>query len=328
MVKKSIYTPAKGVRLSRKKLYKLKQLGGGLLETLFGGADEEEEGGHSPLTPLDGEEEEGDSPEGGVSPLTPLDGEEKEGDSPEGGHSPLTPLDGEEVATEEGGDSPEGEEKEGHSPLDGEEKEGDSPLDDSPEGGKGGDSPLKEDSPLLGTMMGTLDAVSASAKETLDDMTTGNDPSVVNLDSEESSVLLNKDDEIRRLREENTKLLEENRTLSLRLIHQLDTKIDTLEKVDTVEEDVHAVQEDVDTALDTSMEIPENTPLNETPESEVQEEGDKEESSPDSDETPMDISLEEPDDLEDNSVPLTPREKALGGRKRKPKQNETRRKRK
>lgn len=295
MVKKSIYTPAKGVRLSRKKLYKLKQLGGGLLETLFGGADDD----MSVESPDD------------VQDTSSIDVEDTSSIALE---DTLSDDVEEDTPSNDVEDTPSNDVE-------------DTPSDNVQEDTASNDEGDKPG--VIGTMMGTLDAVSASAKETLDDMTTGNDSSVVNLDSEESSVLLNKDDEIRRLREENTKLLEENRTLSLRLINQLDTKIDTLEKVDTVEEDLHAVQEDVDTALDTSVETtPENTPLNETPESEVQEEDDEGESSPDSDETPMDISLEEPDDLEDNSVPLTPREKALGGRKRKPKQNETRRKRK
>ena len=279
MAKKSIYTPAKGVRLSRKKLYKLKQLGGGILETLFGGA---EEGGDSPLTPLGNQEVE---EEGGHPPLTPLDGEgEGEDDSTEDKNDspledpPLTPLDGE-----------------GEGEDDSTEDKNDSPLED--EGGKG----------VLGAMMGTLGAVGASAKETLDEMTTGNEPSV-NLDSEESSILLNKDDEIRRLREENNKLLEENRELSLRLIQQLDTKIDTLEKVSTPEEPSVVEEKEEEPSVVEEEEKP----------SVVEEE---------------EVSLEIPDDgeveeeeEEEEEKPLTPREKALGGRKHKNK-NQTRRKR-
>ena len=176
-------------------------------------------------------------------------------------------------------------------------------------------------------MMGALDAVGSSAKETLDEMTTGNEPSI-NLDSEESSALLNKDDEIRRLREENSKLLEENRELSLRLIQHLDTKIDTLEKVNTPEEAVveePSVEEEVVEAEEEVVEEPSvEEEVVEAPS--VQEEEEKEES----------ISLEIPDDgeaqeeqkdeIEDTvneEAPLTPREKALGGKRH----NGTRRKR-
>ena len=303
MAKKSIYTPAKGVRLSRKKLYKLKQLGGGILETLFGGA---EEGGDSPLTPLGSQEVE---EEGGDSPLTPLGNQEVE---EEGGDSPLTPLDGE------------GED-------DSTEDKNDSPIED--EGGKGGVSPLEGESPLedegkgvLGAMMGTLGAVGTSAKETLDEMTTGNEPSV-NLDSEESSILLNKDDEIRRLREENNKLLEENRELSLRLIQQLDTKIDTLEKVATPEEpsvveekeeEPSVVEEEEEPSVveeeEASLEIPDDGEVQEAPEEQEQQED------------PSVVEEGEEQDVAEEEKPLTPREKALGGRKHKNK-NHTRRKR-
>ena len=196
-----------------------------------------------------------------------------------------------------------------------------------------GESPLEDEGKgVLGAMMGTLGAVGTSAKETLDEMTTGDEPSV-NLDSEESSILLNKDDEIRRLREENNKLLEENRELSLRLIQQLDTKIDTLEKVSTPEvpsvvegkeEEPSVVKEEEEPSVieeeEVSLEIPDDGEVQEAPEEQevpsvVEEE-----------EVPSVVEEEEDQDVAEEEKPLTPREKALGGRKHKNK-NQTRRKR-
>ena len=283
MVKKSIYTPAKGVRLSRKKLYKLKQLGGGLLETLFGG-DNDDLPIESPDDVQDGEGESIAAPsleEDNAAPSLEEDNEKKE------------------------------EEKE--------EKEDDEGVEQ--------ETVEEKNTGVLDTMMGTLDAVGTSAKETLDDMTTGNEPTI-NLDSEESSVLLNKDDEIRRLREENNKLLEENRELSLRLIQHLDTKIDTLEKVDTPEEP--SVIEEEPSVVEEEEEEPsvvEEEEKEEEPSVVEEEENTVLEIPDDGQQMEEQNQVQEEEEKEDEDLevtPLTPREKALGGRKH----NKTRRKRK